>query len=366
MAECLRCGEPAKHVMPVYNQFNNAYLDVPVCGRCYVGYSPRATREGGVEWKKTDSVKTWIVLTVLGSRRAAVALSALLDRIVRTTAARLYVAASAYVVVALSVAGLALLTYSTAWYILNPGSPIVERFREVYRSKGFLTGTGLPGLDPLLPLVEVVLPFTLAVLFHELGHALVLRFYGYDVKRVGLILAGPIPVGAYVEPPGSVEGKMSPRQAIQFVGAGVTANVLLGLAGLAAMAFIMSGLIPANPDAARALATYASNPQLVLIPPPLLSALGIATPMTAPKGWFTHTFLGDGYALPLSIASYMATVNFLLAIFNSLPIKTFDGGHVWAALLRPWLGPRRALITVNYVTAALVSMILYSALVVRV
>jgi len=366
MAECLRCGRPAEHVLTIYDPFRYAYVEVRACEACYTGYTPRVDRRGGIVWRRTKPLKTYLVYTVLGSRRAALKLSALLDRVAGTLFAKLYITASAYTIVALSIIGILLASYSTIWYTMNIDTPALDRVRQVFRSGGLLAGTGLLGLDPFLPLLEVAIPFILALTLHELGHALVLRFYGYDVRRFGVFLIGPIPGGAFVETPGDVEARMGWRQALQLAGSGVTANLMLGLAGLAAFLAILSGVVPLTTEAAESLTTYISNPRLILVPPLILSAMGLYTPMTAPPGWYTHSLLGDAYTLPLNISCYMATINFLLALFNSLPIKQLDGGYMLRALLFPRLGPKRTFLTVNYVTAALASMIVYTALVVRV
>lgn len=364
---CQRCDRPASKEFTVYNPFRYSYLDVKVCEDCYSNYTPTVKRSGEVVWKRTKPFKTYVLFTVLGSRRAAGKFSNLLDRAVKTWPVRLYVRLSAYAVVALLIAVVAMLVNSTRWYVLNQGTEAFERVRSVYRGNPF-TSTWLLGIDPVFPLLEAAVPFILALTLHELGHALVLRFYGYDVRRVGVFFVGPFPLGAFVESPGSVEGKMSWRQALQLAGSGVLMNVVLGLAGLAALHIIMAGVVPLTPEAASHLSVYRTSLNLQLAPPLLLSVLrlNINTPMYAPPGWYTHASLGDAYIPLMRFAGYVASVNLLVALFDSLPIRGLDGGLAFQSLLKSKMGEREAVVAVKYATVIIVSMLGYTALLVRV
>jgi hypothetical protein len=268
---CQRCNRPAAKEFTVYNPFRYSYLDVKVCEDCYSNYTPTVKKSGEIVWKRTKPFKTYVLFTIIGSRRAAGKVSNLLDRVVGTWFARLYVRLSAYVVIALGLIAVATVITSTRWYMLNQGTEAFEKIRGIY-SNNPLAGTGLLGVDPMLPLLEVAVPFVLALSLHELGHAFVLRFYGYDIRRVGLLLLGPFPAGAFVEPSGSVDGKMGWRQALELAGSGVLMNVLLGLAGLVALHIVMAGVVPLTPEAAKHLSVYRDNFNLQLVPPLLLSA----------------------------------------------------------------------------------------------
>jgi Zn-dependent protease len=361
---CQRCNRPAAKEFTVYNPFRYSYLDVKVCEDCYSNYTPTVKKSGEIVWKRTKPFKTYVLFTIIGSRRVARKVSNLLDKAVGTWFARLYVRLSAYVVIALGLIAVATVVYSTWWYMLNQGTEAFERIREIY-SNNPLAGTGLLGIDPMYPLLEVAIPFMLALSLHELGHALALRFHGYDIRKVGVFFIGLFPAGAFVEPSGSVEGKMSWRQSLQLAGSGVLMNTLLGLAGLAALHIVMAGVVPLTPEAAKHLSVYRDNLNLQLVPPLLLSALGVNTPMYAPAGWYTHTLLGDAYVIPLRLAGYTVSLNLLIALFNSLPVRILDGGLAFQSLLKSRIGDRGTLIAVKYATVVIASMIGYMALIVR-
>jgi Zn-dependent protease len=88
--------------------------------------------------------------------------------------------------------------------------------------------------------------------------------------------------------------------------------------------------------------------------------------MYAPAGWYTHVLLGDAYVVPLRLAGYMVSLNLLVALFNSLPVRILDGGLAFQSLLKSKMGDRGALIAVKYATIIIASMIGYMVLIVRV
>jgi Zn-dependent protease len=102
----------------------------------------------------------------------------------------------------------------------------------------------------------------------------------------------------------------------------------------------MAGVVPLTPEAAKHLSVYRDNFNLQLVPPLLLSALGVNTPMYAPAGWYTHVLLGDAYVVPLRLAGYMVSLNLLVALFNSLPVRILDGGLAFQSLLKSRIGDR--------------------------
>ncbi len=360
--ECGRCGSRAELTIPLLDGRSYRCIDVPACRRCYEQYTPRV-RRGRVEWRRARTVSLHPPLIVVGSRRAAQALSRLLDRLLRSRVVRALISSAPYFLLSAAAAAAAATIYAALWYLSN--GPGVERVRELYRSNP-LVGTGVVGLDPALPLLEVALALAVAVTVHEAAHAAVLRMYGYDVRRVGLVLLGPLLVGAFVEPPGNVEYRMSRRQLLQLAGSGIAANILVGLASLGAMLLILMGVVPQSPEALAAAARVLESPLILLVPPALLSLAGVATPMSAPEGWYTHAVLGPHYALPLSIAQHMFILNVALGVLNALPARPFDGGFIFQALLGERLGLRRTYIFSTALTAAFMALLVIVAAAARI
>ncbi len=360
--DCGRCGSPAELTIPLFDRRSYRCVEVPVCRACYEGYSPRIGKRG-LEWRRSRAVSLHPPLLILSSRRAALLLSRVIDRALHSTIVRALISSAPYVLLAASAAAACLIAYTTIWY-LTAGED-VGRVRAFYRSNP-LAGTGVVGLDPALPLLEVAIALMVAMTIHEAAHAAVLRMYGHDVRRVGLILLGPIPVGAFVEPPGNLEYRMPGRQLLQLAGAGIAANLLLALASLGAVLTILAGVEPLTPEALAAAARVLESPWILIVPPALLSIAGVATPMSAPEGWYTHAILGPQYALPLSIAQHMFILNLMIGVLNALPAKPFDGGFVIQALLGERLGLRRADMLSTTLTATFMASILLVVVVARV
>jgi len=119
----------------------------------------------------------------------------------------------------------------------------VLRMRAFYMQHP-LAGIGVVWIDPLLPLAETLIALFLAVTLHELAHAYILIMYGYDIRKVGVFFMGPIPAGAFVEPPGNVERKTRPREALGLAGAGIYANLIIAGVALTWYVWLLSGLVP--------------------------------------------------------------------------------------------------------------------------
>ncbi len=57
-----------------------------------------------------------------------------------------------------------------------------------------------PGVSPIIPFWWPAIAFIGALVIHEFAHALQARAHGMRVRAVGLLMLGPFPAGAFVEP----------------------------------------------------------------------------------------------------------------------------------------------------------------------
>ena len=57
-----------------------------------------------------------------------------------------------------------------------------------------------PGVSPIIPFWWPAIAFVGALVIHEFAHALQARAHGMRVRSVGLLMLGPFPAGAFVEP----------------------------------------------------------------------------------------------------------------------------------------------------------------------
>lgn len=58
----------------------------------------------------------------------------------------------------------------------------------------------IPGLSPIIPLGWGVIAFVVCLVIHEFGHGIQARAHGMRVRNFGLLMAGPLPLGAFAEP----------------------------------------------------------------------------------------------------------------------------------------------------------------------
>jgi Zn-dependent protease len=313
---CLKCGSPATKIYTLYDPRTDVHQDVPLCEACYSSYTP-VLKKGKLVWKRSGLVTYYPpFFFAIGSRRAAEAASRLLDRLVKIRLLRKLTRAIPYVLIALSIIGSGFLIYSIVWQTTN--AEVFQKMRSFYRQHP-LAGIGVVGIDPLLPLAETLIALFFAVTLHELAHAFVLRMYGYEIRKVGVFFLGPVPAGAFVEPPGSVERKMKPKETLELAGAGIYANLIIAGIALVGYFWLLSGLKPQNPEALALLIRAWDNPVYLF-------------------------WLGSSFAFPMSVLHHAFFLNFWLAVFNSLPIRPLDGGYIVPALVRGRTGYRLSMI----------------------
>ncbi|MFA5266890.1 MAG: site-2 protease family protein [Methanoregula sp.] len=102
-----------------------------------------------------------------------------------------------------------------------------------------------------IPGVNDFIPFTFAVWFgliatmvvHEFGHAVLCRVEGIRVKSMGVLMA-VIPIGAFVEPDEDDQEKTKGLPKMRMFGAGITNNILLGIACFALVVFMLGFAVP--------------------------------------------------------------------------------------------------------------------------
>ena len=151
-----------------------------------------------------------------------------------------------------------------------------------------LAGQALPEADPgraswsyVVTGIGAAVVFVLALLAHELSHAVVARRHGVAVDSITLWLLGGV---------AQLHGEAAdPRSELRIAGVGPLVSLLLGLVfwGLAAV----------------------------------LSAAGVGGPVVVAVAW-------------------LAGINLLLAFFNVLPGEPLDGGRLLRAALWKWRGDR--------------------------
>ena len=106
-----------------------------------------------------------------------------------------------------------------------------------------LPGVPMPGLGVILPWIAWISLF-LVLAVHELSHGVLMRYYKEKIKSVGLLLAGIIPIGAFVEQDDKTFKKLEDKKALMVLGAGASINLFSIGVGLALMAILSFSLVP--------------------------------------------------------------------------------------------------------------------------
>lgn len=97
----------------------------------------------------------------------------------------------------------------------------------------------IPGLNPVIPLGWGAMAFIIGLVIHEFGHGIQARAHGMRVRSFGLLMLGPLPLGAFAEPQGEELMKAPNRERLRLFAAGPSTNLfaciicLLMLGGLA-------------------------------------------------------------------------------------------------------------------------------------
>ena len=119
-------------------------------------------------------------------------------------------------------------------------------------AKYFIGVKGCPGVAPLIPGVEIPgVPITpplhawisliIILLAHEGMHGIVGRRHGFKIKSTGVLLFGPLPVGAFVEPDEKEMKGEEDSKVLRFLAAGPMANLaLMAVSGIVLFAAMLS------------------------------------------------------------------------------------------------------------------------------
>jgi len=104
----------------------------------------------------------------------------------------------------------------------------------------------IPGVNDFIPFTFAVWLGLLATMgVHEFGHAVLCRVEGIRVKSMGVLMA-VIPIGAFVEPDEEDQEKTKGLKKMRMFGAGITNNILLGLACFALVVFLLGFAVPVS------------------------------------------------------------------------------------------------------------------------
>ena len=87
----------------------------------------------------------------------------------------------------------------------------------------------IPGISPIIPLGWGVLAFVICLVIHEFGHGIQARAHGMRVRNFGLLMAGPLPLGAFAEPEYSEIINSPRRERQRMFAAGPATNIFAAI-----------------------------------------------------------------------------------------------------------------------------------------
>ncbi len=105
----------------------------------------------------------------------------------------------------------------------------------------------IPGVTSFVPFLWPVLALVFALVIHEYSHGIQARAHGMRVRSFGLLLAGPIPIGAFAEPQMHEMVRAPRRERMRLYAAGPSINIIATYVALILLSAAASGLVVSHP-----------------------------------------------------------------------------------------------------------------------
>ncbi len=104
----------------------------------------------------------------------------------------------------------------------------------------------IPGLNPIIPLGWGVIAFVVSLIIHEFGHGLIARAHGMRVRSFGLLMLGPLPLGAFAEPQYQELMRAPRRERLRMFAAGPATNLFAAFVLMIMMGMLASQVVAVN------------------------------------------------------------------------------------------------------------------------
>ena len=104
----------------------------------------------------------------------------------------------------------------------------------------------IPGVTSFVPFWWPVLALIFALVIHEYSHGIQARAHGRRVRSFGLLLAGPIPIGAFAEPQHHEMVRAPLRERMRLYAAGPSINIIATYLALLLLSAAATGMVASH------------------------------------------------------------------------------------------------------------------------
>ncbi len=101
----------------------------------------------------------------------------------------------------------------------------------------------IPGVTSFVPFQWPVIALIVAIIIHEYSHGIQARAHGMRLRSFGLLLLGPLPIGAFAEPEESEMERAPRRDRLRLFAAGPSINLIATFVVLIILSNVANGMV---------------------------------------------------------------------------------------------------------------------------
>ena len=104
----------------------------------------------------------------------------------------------------------------------------------------------IPGVTSFVPFWWPALALIVTLVIHEYSHGIQARAHGMNLRSFGLLMVGPIPIGAFAEPEEGEISRAPRRERMRLFAAGPSINIIATYVVLILLSSVSSGFVAQN------------------------------------------------------------------------------------------------------------------------
>ncbi len=235
--------------------------------------------------------------------------------------------------------------------------PAPNRFEDIRNM--FL----IPGINEFIPVLWGIIALLIAVVVHEVGHAVMCAAQDIKIKSTGIVMF-LIPIAAFVEPDEDVLFEKKNRdgtpavinriERLRVFASGVSANFIVAALSFFTFFILFRTLVPVHGyqgvfDIVSSIPhgilgfRLLSLARLIFIPllgiiPNIGPNTGLSLSNMISITYFRPTVIQNFVFPLLSLSLWTGWINLMVGMFNSLPALPLDGGYVFRDVVGTFMG----------------------------